>query len=324
MLILATLLLGLAGGLMLLMVLSNPRVGPEGPVGAHMVTGPMAIGQAVAVGIALAVGALADTGWLRTTVAIALPGYVIALTVLPVTAMSARTRLFSVAAILGALAGCTAVLGAAHVPEADGIAVVGIVGGALVALAGLGGYGLVAAMLVQAAISSAREAAASAEREDQWRKEQAAWQLGEWQKLPPNAELSQLMMFVHAQDETVRSQCHARIAAMPDLDERMDALLRTGWAEHAISFVAHDYPRSRAPLAPALAEFLDGQFAGWESTLRSAELPHTWSGNVSHLVAVMRTTIADGGDLRAQAAKWAAMLGSIRGMGHFANELAVA
>lgn len=169
-----------------------------------------------------------------------------------------------------------------------------------------------------------RSSIAATKREEEWRTEQSAWQLGEWQKLPAEPEMFKLIQFVNAMHPEVHAQCHAKIAALPDLDARMDALLRTGWAEHALSFVARDYPRSRAALAPALAEFLDGKFPEWESRLREAELPHTWSGNVSNFVEVIRATIADGGDLRAQAAQWRTLLREIKGLSHYARELEVA
>lgn len=141
MLLLATLLLLPAGGLMLLLVLAERRTGPEGPVGFHLVTGPMAIGQAASVGFALAAGSLAGTGWFATVVGIALPGYVVAATVLPVVGLSGRWRPLAVAGSIAAVGGCVGVLlGAEWVPAA------GVPGGVLVAATGAGGYGLLLAM----------------------------------------------------------------------------------------------------------------------------------------------------------------------------------
>ena len=308
MLLLATVLLLLAGGLMVVMVLADSRCGPEGPVGAHLITAPMAVGQALAVGLALGAGSLAATGWHCAVVAGALPGYVVALTVLPILAFGPRNRPLAVAGVLAAVAGCGSVLAGVHSHAA------GLAGGAIVAIAGAAGYGLLLALLWQLHGNRLRAAFANAERHDRWRSEQQAWELGEWARMPADAELWQLVQFVHAQHPDVRAQCQARIAALPDLDERMVALLATGWAEHALTYVAREYPRSRQPLAPALAKLLDAELPRWEATLRGAALPHTWSANLAKYVEVVRAVHADGGDLRAQARTWRRMLASVRGL----------
>lgn len=315
-LLFANLLLLAAGGLMLVIVLADRRTGPEGPVGAHMITGPLALGQVLAVAIGLWAGTMTATGWLATAVGWSLPGYFVALTVLPILGLSQRWRRLAVPGVLAAIAGCALVVdGAAWRPELP------FVGGALVLAAGAVGYGMLFSLWLENANNRARAAAAEVDRDDKFRREQSAWQLGEWQKLPADAALWQLIQFVHALHPEVQAQCHARIAALPDLDAKMAALLRTGWAEHALQYVANDYPHSRRALAPALAPFLDAECPKWEQQLRDAPLPETWAANLDKYVECMRAVIADGGDLQAQAARWRTMLRSVRGLSPLARQL---
>lgn len=315
-LLFANLLLLAGAGPMLVLVLADKRTGPEGPVGAHMITGPLALAQVLAMALALWAGAMTPAGWLATAVGWCLPGYFVAMTVLPILALSRRWRRLAVLGALAGLAGCALVVdGAAWRPE------LAFVGGILVAAAGAIGYGMLFSLWLQTANNHARAAASEAERDDKFHREQSAWQLGEWRKLPADAELWQLIQFVHALHPEVQAQCQARIAAMPDLDARMAALLRTGWAEHALRYVARDYPHSRRALAPSLAPFLDAECPKWEAQLRSAPRPETWSANLDKYVECMRAVIADGGDLQAQAARWRNMLRSIRGLSPLARQL---
>ena len=319
MIVLANLLLLLAGGLGLGLVTSMRRTGPEGPVGAHMITAPLAIGQLVAVAIGLAAGSMTATGGFATAVGWSLPGYLVLMTVLPLLALTPRWRPVAVGASYAAILGCAGVVNGAALG-----ATAALVGGALVVGAGAGGYGILLTLWWHSEQNRARAAAAEVERQDEYQRTQSAWELGEWKKLPVDAELWQLIQFAHALHPDVRQQCQARIASFADLDRRMDELLRTGWAEHALHYVAHDYPRSRAPLAAALAPFLDRECVKWEEQLRTATMPQTWAGNVSKYVECMRAVIQDGGDLRAQAERWRTMLQSIRGLSPLAAELEVA
>lgn len=319
MLVLANLLLLFTGGPAVLLVSSNPRTGPEGPVGVHMVTAPLAIGQAVAVGLGLAAGALAWPGWAGAVLGILLPGYVVAMTVLPILALDRRWRPLAVAAVHAAVAGCALVVNGAALPVAFGLA-----GAGLVAAVAVGGYAMLAMLWLQSMRNHAAVAAADQESRERFRTEQSAWQLGEWNKLPADAELWQLIQFAHALHPEVEAACRARIAAFPDLDARMDALLRTGWAEHALRYVAEHYPHSRAALAPALRPFLLAEGDKWEAQLRHAELPHTWQGNLAKYVDCMVAVRRDGGDLAEPIARWRTMLAGLRGLAHLASRLDVA
>jgi hypothetical protein len=315
-LLFANLLLLAGAGPMLVLVLADRRTGPEGPVGAHMITGPLALAQVLAMALALWAGTMTGTGWLAPAVGWSLPGYFVALLALPIVALERRRRSYVMPTVVASLAGCALVVdGAAWRSE------LAFVGGALVLAAGAIGYGILLAMWLQSVNNRARAAAAEIERDDKFQREQSAWQLGEWRKLPKDAELWQLIQFVHALHPEVEAECQARIAALPDLDAKMAALLRTGWAEHALRYVAREYPHSRRALAPALAPFLDAECRKWEEQLRTAPRPETWSVNLDKYVECIRAVIADGGDLQAQAARWRKMLRSIRGLSPLAQQL---
>jgi hypothetical protein len=320
MLILANLLLLAGGGLMILMAASMKGSGPEGPVGAHMVTAPLAIAQALAVAFGLAAGCFAGLppgfGWLGTAVGCALPGYVVGLTVLPILVLDQRWREWARAGVFAAVAGCFATIDGAQV--AIGVA---IAGGVLVLAGGGFGYGLLLALWWQMEKGREATARADAERMQTFDVEQRAFELGEWQKLGTNAELWQLIQYAHARHDDVRTQCQQRIRELPDLDAKMDALLRTGWAEHALDYVVRDYPHGRAPLVAALAPFLDAECSRWESYLKDAPTPDTWGGNLLKYVDTIRVVQADGGDLRAQAERWRTMLRGFGGLAPLASRI---
>src|SRR5262249_43594604 len=77
--ILAEILMLLSGAATLPFVFSKRGPGPEGPVGMHMVTGPVALLGAVALGMAVHAGVWDFTWSARAAWYLALPGYVISM-----------------------------------------------------------------------------------------------------------------------------------------------------------------------------------------------------------------------------------------------------
>jgi hypothetical protein len=312
---LANLLVVLPGALLLLLA-HGRRGGPEGPVGAHMVTLPLAVAVAVGVGLACAAGPLALLGVPAWVGYASLPGLAVGLCVLPILAFEQQHRLSSRLAVVAGVVGGA---GLASAPATGAPGVVAAVAGALVLVPSLFGYGLLVVFWwhqQQNAIAAAR---ADVARQSEFERSQAAWQLGEWQKLPPAPALWQLIQFTHAFHPEVQAECRARIQALPDLDAAMAELLGTGWAEHSLAYLRDAYPKSRAPLAPALATLLDRECEQWRHTLDGAPQPGSWYGNVMKFVQVAEVTIADGGDLRASMERWAAMLAGRPGLGDLAD-----
>ena len=319
MILFATLLLALSGALSLLLAFEKRR-GPEGPVGAHLITGPLAIAQALAAAIGIANQDLAPFGLPTWPLYLCLPGAIVALTILPFLAMERRWRTLARTGLVAAIAGSAlAILGPLLAPWAT------LLGNSLVLLTGLSGYATLLAWRLRT-LQQRVDAVVSEQRsQDEFRTRQAAWQLGEWQKVPPNAELWQLIQFACALHPEVAQQCHDRIAALPELDDKMTALLRTDWAPHALRYVQRHYPRSRAPLAAALGPFLAAECQRWAEHLRTAPEPQNWAGNLQSLLDCAAAVIADGGDLREPMRRWHTMLRQVRrldGLAALAGQLA--
>lgn len=308
--VLATLLLVVAGGLLLLLIGGRQRTGPEGPVGAHMVTIPLALALAGAAGMAFGLGRLQPLGVPAVVGFVALPGFIVALTLLPILPRPARRRAVARAGVVGAIVGVALCLHGQElttgvVPVALGLALIGAVA--------LFGYGVLVALFVQTERNRARAAVAEVERQSEFEKNQAAWSLSEWRKLPANPELWQLINLVHAFHPEVRAQCLAKIAALPDLTGDMQQLLGTGWAEHAMRYLRDDYPLSRAPLAPQLSAFFVKEAARWKKSLANDSNPSSWYHNLVTNFDVAEKTVADGGDVAALRPGLRAWIGALRG-----------
>ncbi|MBK8101110.1 MAG: hypothetical protein IPK26_28845 [Planctomycetes bacterium] len=308
--ILATLLLVAAGGLLLLLVGGRQRWGPEGPVGAHMLTMPLALALAIAAGLAFGLGRLEPLGVPAAAGYATLPGFVVAMTLLPILPSAPRQRAVARAGVVGAIVGVALCLHASAlispvVPVAIGLGLIGAVA--------VFGYGVLIALFVQAERNRARTAVADAERQTEFEKNQAAWSLSEWQKLPANPELWQLINLVHAFHPDVRAQCLAKIAALPDLTADMQELLGTGWAEHALRYLRDDYPLSRAPLAPQLSAFFVKEAARWKSSLAHDANPGSWYWNLVTNFDVAEKTVADGGEVSALRPGLQAWIDALRG-----------
>jgi len=301
----ANLLLALAGLPFLLLMLGRQSFGPEGPVGFHLVTVPLGLGMAGAVALSAWAGRLHNLGIHGGVCALLLPGLVIALAALPVLGLDQQWR--QLPRVLG-VAAVLAVAALTNAPDsAPGRQIAGAAALALCALS-LGGYSLVASMAWDHQKQAFASARADRERMTEFEQRQAEWQLAEWSKLPPEPELWQCIQFTHAFHPEVRRACHERIAGMPELDQQMQQLLVTGWAEHALAYIEQYYPRSRAPLAAAMARFMDHKLPEWEATLATAQIPGSYFGNLARVLQAAAAIAGDGGDLRNACGGWVALL----------------
>lgn len=320
MLVVANVLLALCGGLALLITSTSKGAGPEGPVGAHMITAPLALGQAIAIGMALALGGLAPLGVPPAVGYLTLPFYFVGMVVLPIAALGPRWRVPARVAAFAGVSGSALLLdGPALLPASIWPVLIGSVGVFLVA--GVG-FGMLATWFVQSERNRAAVERHRLEQEKEYEVSQTAYELAEWQKLPIAPELWQLIQFTHSRHPEVRAQCRARIAALPDLSGEMQALLGTGWAEHALGFLRDGYPISRAPLTAAFAKVLEDGCEKWKTTLDTAPQPGTWYCNVAYFVDVAEKLTADGGDVSAGMAAWAELLEGKRGLEPLAQRAA--
>jgi hypothetical protein len=319
-LILANLLLIVSGLLVLLLTFSMRRSGPEGPVGAHMITAPLALGQALALAIAFGHGNLAPLGLPNALLYGSLLGHFVALTIVPILALDSSSRWFARVAMSVAVGGALLVVdGELLAPGSRAVLWVGTVG---IATASVTGYGMLLALFVKHQKNQFAQARADAERQETFQTEQAAWQLGEWNKLPADAALWQRITFTHAFHPDVKAQCHERLANDPDLEQHMIELLGTGWATHAMAYLRDFYPRSRAPLAMALSTFFDSECESWRTCLDDASMPESYFYNLLSIVEVAEKTADDGGNVRDSMQRWAKMLAGRRGLEPLATRCA--
>jgi hypothetical protein len=298
---------------MLLLTFAAQRSGPEGPVGAHMVTGPLALLQATALAIAFANAAWAELGILRGWLYLILPGYLVASTALPILAIDVRWRSLIRAAIAAVVAGCVLTANAHTLPAGAGA--LGITGLALVCVHAGIGYAMLFALWVHAERNRMRAAQADVVQQSEFAIRQAEWQRGEWAKLPANAELWQLIQFTHAFAPEVKAQCLERIAQLPGLEKEMQALLGTGWAEHSLRYLEDHYPLRFGPLAAPCQALLIDQCARWEVTLRDDRNAGTWYYNLVHYITIAERIAADGGDVREGMRQWSLLLRGKHGLG---------
>ena len=310
--ILATLLFLVSAALLGVLTFPRQRLGPEGPVGFHMITAPLALAQSVAVGLAGSSEAFAASGLPAWPLFVALLGHFVALVLLPVFALDQRRGWMARGGVAVALLGAAAVLYGPSLPA--GAVAVAASGLAAVGAVALFGYGVLLAWYAQTARNRIAAATASVERQESFERDQAQWQLGEWRKLPPEPALWQLIQFTHAFHPEVREQCRARVVAMPDIAASTVELLGTGWAEHSLHFLRDVYPGSTATIAPAVATLLEAQCERWRKTLADGGNPGSWYANLATYLDVAERVAGDGGDVREPMAKWATMLRGKRGL----------
>ena len=304
-LLLANLLLAIAA--FGLLSIATSRFGPEGPVGAHMITLPLALLQAAALALVFHRGHLAHVPLPAPVFYLLLLGLVMAMTVLPLSGGRSSTSWARTGTLLS-LAGAFAVVDGPLVPGR----VVESVGGIVVGLVALGGWTLLGALVLESQRNAVRRAAADEQRMTEFEANQRAFDLGEFAKLPAQAELWQLIQFTHSFHPDVQRQCRERIAALPDLQQAMADLLGTGWAEHALRYLDDCWPLPYAPLAPAFGAFLDQERERWADRLIE-DHNGSWGANVSRHFAVAEKIQKGGGDLQPQLRRWLAVLDKARG-----------
>lgn len=317
MLILANLLLLPVGTLLVLMAARARPVKPESFMGFHLVTIPLALAMTLALGLGFAAAGAPLPEWLPGWLPwLSLPGYLVALVVLPFACCERKGARFAKTAVFAAVFGAAGVVdGHLLAPFAAWL------GHTLVAAVALGAYGMLGTWWVMAQRRRAAAIAADRDSTDSWRAGQAKWQREQWQQVPADAELWRLLQFTRAFDDEVKAQSLARIAALPDLDAATSALLGGEQASEALYFVAHQYPRSRAPLAPALAALLDRECARWEKKLRGPADARSWQGNVANFLESGVAVLKAGGDVVAPLRRWHRMLASVPDYAGVAREL---
>lgn len=309
--ILALILFALGAALAAMMTFASGRGGPEGPVGAHMITAPIALLQAAGLGVGVACGLFAPSGIPAWAIWTSLPGYIVAMTVLPILAWDRSHRNLARLGMALVCGGGCFVFGAGLAEPPRGVVV--LIGAVPLLLTAVAGYTMLLALWLQAERNAIRASTHEAERMTEFARSQAKYQREEWAKLGPDAELWQLIQFCHSFDPDVERECRARIAALPNLPKAMQDLLATGWAEHALPCLCDAYPVSAADLAPALATFYLQAAEKWETSLKGTE-PGSWYANLLRYVEAAERVARDGGDMQRPMARWLTVLNGKRGL----------
>ncbi|MBS1826193.1 MAG: hypothetical protein JST93_12795 [Acidobacteria bacterium] len=304
--ILANVLLLLSALPTLLLVVESTGRNPEGPVGFHLVTAPLALLQAIALGIAIHSGAFDFIPTGRLLLYIFLLPYWIGSTALPFL-ISDRgfTGLLSKMGMVLIIAGCFAAVN--RLPAVLPATIV-------LGLAALGGIVLAAGLMKQNFQNSIRAGAASREQMSGFEERQSQFQAEQWAKLPQHPELWQLLSFTRAINKDLKQQCLAKIAAMPDLEQQIQAMLDSNSGQHALAYLMDDYPLRFAPLAPVYAEFLERERKRWIPHLRNNPQAGAWSGTLHRHFEVAGRIIEEGGDLSAPLQRWVQLLERTDGM----------
>ncbi|MBS1826194.1 MAG: hypothetical protein JST93_12800 [Acidobacteria bacterium] len=305
--LLANVLLALSALPTILLALETRRGGPEGPVGFHMITAPLALLQVIALAIAIHRGVFDFIPTGRPLSYGLLVPYFIGMTILPFFALERDfTGPLSKLGMVLVVAACFA-----SVNRLPGM----MLSSAVLSLACLGGITMVAAECKQYFVNAAATVTADRDRISAFEESQSKWQAEEWAKLPENPALWQLIQFTHPFNKEVKQQCLTKIAALPNLEQEIVKLLGTGWAEHALPYLVDHYTGRFAPFAPAYAEFLNKQFDHWEPQLSNNPHAGNWAVNLYRHFDVAERIVKDGGDLRAPLQRWLRLFEHAQGLG---------
>jgi hypothetical protein len=307
----ASLLLALGALPLLVMSSSRQRYGPEGPVGAHMVTGPLALLISVAVWIGVAGGSCDPSGLPRWTVYLSLPGVIISLTIASIMAGTRSESALGRLGVYGTLVGALLALHGQRIGDGRLGSQAGMV---LLWLSALASYGTLAAMWWAGVRRRSAAMASAMTRQAEFDREQVIHQREEWSKLPTEPALWQLIQFVHSVAPEVREACLQKIASMPNLNDAMRSLLQTGWADHSLRYLAQDYPISTAELADDLSTHLRKEAERWKSVLDPKCNPGSWYFNLRPAIEAAERVAKDGGDVRDAMRAWAELLHRMPGL----------
>lgn len=313
----ADVLCALAGVLLLVMTLPGRSMRGEAFVGAHLVTGPMALAFTLGA-VAVQFAAPLPFAWANALLALCWPGVVVGLTFLPLAAYGGR-RAPLVKTVMPVVVAAPFLLGHGGAWHA---AVPWFGAGALASV-GLGGtWVLLEQPLRRWRMRLGRALSASPPEPSAWEREQAEWQRGEWRKVPVAAGVATLLQHARSLAPEVRAACHERLVAHPDLDAALAAELRGPQPAEALWYIAHHYPRSRQVFAAPIRELLASLRATWPERLRADTHERPWTGDLMPALECAVAVLVAGGDVRAELRAWQQELASLPKFRGMAQELA--
>lgn len=310
-------LCALAGAVLLVMALHGRPSRGESLVGAHLATGPFAIVFCVGMGLVLWAAPLPSLA-ANTALAVLVPGAVVGMTFLPLAAYGTRRTGVVRVAVAGAVAAPFTIGHGALWHE-----LVPWLGALALAAVGAGGTWLLVEHPMRRLCGRLRATlgGGAARAPSAWETEQAAWQRGEWAKVPVDAGVGVLLAHARSLAPDVRAACHARLAAVPDLDAALAEQLRGEQPAEALWYAAHHHPRSRAALAPALVDLLARLRQTWPNRMRNDPHPRPWTGDLLPALECAIAVLRDGGDVREELHAWQRELASMPKLKDVAKDL---
>jgi len=308
------LLIGASAVLLLLTVTARP-VKPESFMGFHLITIPLALAMtlALAVGVAAAWQSTVLPAW---PLYAALPAYLVTLVALPFECFGGRAarraKLLVVIMIAGTALAMNGALLNPNLQLAGGITILTVAGTA---------YAIVGYLLLGRKLRRFFLVRANRGVPDDFQVQQGKWQREQWLRLPPDADLPQLLQFTRSFDSEVKAQCLARIRDLPERDNILLALLPTQHAEDALHYITNEYPGKRLPIAAGIAEALDTEHAQWVRLIQKKQHPDTSKRPIMQLLECGTAVMLDGGDVKPQMQRWQQLLAGIDSMAGLAKEM---
>lgn len=287
-----------SGCLLLRLCLPGRPTRGENFMGFHRVTTPLALASAGSMLLGLLVHGVAPA-WFATVAYATLPGHVLALIVLPFACYDRRHALLAKLLVSLAVVGSGLLVAGPHLAPwaaAAGAAVeVGYGGFTTVLLAAWGLRNRVRRWWPRRRVASG----------DDFESRQAVWQREQWQKLPPDASVAQLLGFVRSFDRDVQSQCVQRLEATPDLAARLDELLRQPHDNDAPFYLVHHGAKVRTQVVGGVNAMLDRQLAEARERLRrSRDDERPFLGNFFGTLEAGVAVLQAGGEVRAALQRW--------------------
>lgn len=315
MLVVADVLCALAGASILLLTLTGRPMRGEAFVGAHLVTGPFAIGFVLGAVLVQILAPLPSTA-ANVLLGLTWPGLLVSMTFLPLAACSPR-QAWAVKSVAPLLVGAPFLLGHGGVWHPA----LPWVGGGVLAAAGLLGTEVVVGHRLRQ--FGKRLLRFRAKREPSaWECSQAEWQRGEWQKVLPDAEVAVLLGHVRSLAPDVQQACHARLLAHPRLEAGLAAELLGENRSAALYYLTHHYPRPLATFAPTMNELLATLRSTWPQRLRDDPHPRPWTGDLFLAMDAAIAVLVAGGDTRAALQAWQTELAAMPKFQAAAKDLA--
>lgn len=192
----------------------------------------------------------------------------------------------------------------------------------VLALVAVVGWVVIAGGFAAYVKDSAQEANQRAQAESAREAERSRSDLAEFQALSSDAPVWKLLDYTHSPNETVQKEARELVAARPNLDDELIAMLREGAGERAASYIARLHAAPPSKLAPAFASFLEGELPGWQSRLMGSPNPGMWQPNISSYFDAADRIQKAGGDLRPQLKQWHDYLKTVSGMNGMAMHIA--